>query len=128
MLLQQTNSILSSIRSRTAIFIDNVIYHNKKASVVLKGTLIPESIGFDDKNILLFEITFKGVFLFESITLDNSELDSKMLSNFDIIKDSKRVKYTNNHEVTHYLLSTYDYVYQIIAEEYILKINNEIFI
>lgn len=128
MKLIQTDSILSTIHSRTAIFIDNVICQHRKASVLLKGTIMPEAMGYDAQPIFTFEMTFVGVLAFEAMSLDNSKLDSQMLSNFNMIADSQLIQDPQSQKTVHYVLSTYDYVYQIVAKEYTLKINDKIFI
>ena len=85
-----------------------------------------------DKEYIKFKIIFKSVISLFQAEYDTYEAidkwfpkSTKNVSNFEIIENSKYIKdlpiRTDVKNVKHYCLSTYDDVFNIIAEEYIFE-------
>lgn len=117
-----TDNIFSNINARDAIFIDNVIQTNTKGKLILKGTVnsfyVTENV---EKLLTKFDITFYQVKMFSCVSLDLSLLDRNMVSNFNIIIDSSFIKDNKLYNFNHYVLSTYDYVYEVVAQSFELN-------
>jgi hypothetical protein len=119
MQLIKTSHIFSNIQARDAILINTVIHLSKRNELMFKGTVYSELIKPNDSGTILpFELCFQNIKMFEFINLELSELDSKMESNFMEVKDSEFIREKNLQGFHHYVFSTYDYVYQIIAKTY----------
>jgi hypothetical protein len=114
-----TSNIFSNIKARDAIYIDNLIQTNTKGKLTLKGTVNSFYLVNNPKNLLTkFEITFYQIRMFSCTSLDFSLLDKDMVSNFNIISDSIFILDNKLSDYNHFVLSTYDYVYEIVAKDY----------
>jgi hypothetical protein len=79
---------------------------------------------------LKYKLSFKETIYYKCYELDFYTKEKSLESSFDKINDSKIIermklldrgfKITNEHK--HFVLATYDYIYEIIASEYIFEI------
>lgn len=111
---------------RDAIFLDEVIYDCR--NLTLKGEFNGILCSKKQNSYITYEIEFKGVYYFRSIELDVSiTLDNKYWhegTNFDEILDSdvlKAISKARNLKLRHFLFLTYDDVFEIACQEFVLK-------
>lgn len=114
-----TSHVFSNIQARDAIFVDTVIQLNKSNKLILKGTVFSELVSSSSTELLTsFEFIFKDIKNYECVNLDFSKLDAKMNKNFMLLENSQFIKDYSLSSYKHYVLSTYSYVYQIVAKDY----------
>ena len=76
-------------------------------------------------NRIKYNIEFFNIIFFASWELDNYQDELKMASSFDIINNSNFIKKFNIKNKKHFVFSTYDFIYEIIAEDYQLVLKDE---
>lgn len=113
---------LGRIDGRNGIYLDEMKQEMNKLRFIgdLNGKLCSENVlGF---RWYSYEMIFSYVQAYECQELEICKL--KVQSSFDEVKDSDLVKELKleNKEYKHFILSTYDYVYSIIAKEFELRI------
>jgi hypothetical protein len=80
------------------------------------------SIKTDDRNIP-FNLNFNSIIMFNCFKLDYSLVDVYTKSSFDEVINSalsEKMKLLNSHK--HFIVSTYDYVFEVIATDYELQL------
>lgn len=118
------------ISGRDAIFLDEFQQNYDKC--IFKGEFNNRLIEISQKNkeYIPYMIEFHDVIFYQCYKLDFYENEPKMASSFDIVENSDIVQklktYRNSSKITgahkHYVFQTYDYVYDIVAENYYLKV------
>ena len=121
MKLVNTDLKLSKFNARDAIYIDFVQQDFSKAELIFKGQIDGDFLA-STKEFVDFSLHFISVIFYDCTFLDFAAIESKMKSNFNEILDSPYVIEHNLIEYKHYVLSTYDFNYQIIAKDCKLKI------
>ena len=118
---------------RDAIFLDNVQGKNTDTLTLngeLNGTLcsklnkevyIPYNITF--KNVLKVEVT--NVDFHNYFNEETQEENKEVYSSFEEARDSGFLKATNTDRHRHFIFHTYDDVFDIVAESYVININTE---
>ncbi|WP_196889875.1 hypothetical protein [Aureivirga sp. CE67] len=118
---------LGKIWGRDAIYLDKIEFEGTyliKLIGEINGSLceIPQK-----KEWIPYEIIFKGILEFKMTELD-LYIDSEYTSSFekvinsDLINSYKEISDKLKETHNHYIFHTYDDVFQIIAEEYELKL------
>lgn len=119
MKLVKTSHIFSDIQVRDAILINNVLHLTKRNELIFKGTVYTDLIKANEiGTITPFELCFKNIKMFDCVNIEISNLDVKMISNFMLLEDSNYILEKKLYGFSHYIFSTYTYVYQIIAQNY----------
>lgn len=124
------------VSGRDAIYLDTFLHDSERGTeCVLKGEInVPLSQygkKYDaDKPFIAFTLTFAGCLFFQGCELDSYVYEKDMVSSFDLVeasdllkglKDGRRSsKVTDKHK--HYVVQTYDYVYDIIATGFDLSV------
>lgn len=121
------------INGRDAVFLDEFKQtFDNIHNCIFKGTvnskLIETKKGKDDISYIL---TFRNVIYYQCCEIDTYINEVKMNSSFDLVENSNLMKELKNgrksskikEEHKHYVLQTYDYVYDIIAIGYELEID-----
>jgi len=119
---------VGKISGRDAIFLDLLQQDLGKLSFIgeFNSSLISKN-KFDCK-FIPYKLIFEDVIYFECCELDFSVCNYE--SSFDVVENSELLlrfkkhdtnKITENHK--HFVLQTYDYVYNILAVDYKLEIN-----
>lgn len=119
MKLVKTSHIFSDIQDRDAILINNVLHLTKRNELLFKGTVYTNLIKKNEVGTITpFELCFKNIQMFDCVNIEISNLDTKMSSNFMLLEDSNYILENKLHGFSHYIFSTYTYVYQIVAQSY----------
>ena len=124
-------TVAGVIYGRDAIFLDDVHFDYQKNIIELRGELNSPlcSIYKDNEDSFIsYSLTFSGVLAFAMTELDFKDYGS---SSFDRVVNSEwldemrrkdhSAKVKPNHE--HYLVFTYDDVFDVVCENYELKIS-----
>ncbi len=118
------------IRGRDAIFLDEINFNYQKHTVVFSGEFNNSvwSNRINDDKWIKYSLTFSGVLSFRMIELDFGDFKAK--SSFDLVQNSKWIaemqdfdsasKVKPDHK--HYFLQTYDDVFEIVSQQYELKL------
>jgi hypothetical protein len=131
------------ITGRDAIYLKDIIFIHD-GEYCIKGMLNGYNCTLTDEDVdLPFSLTFKGVLLWRAVELDfaERELNIETDSCFDFIENSEKLtniraynkgkidrgydkngKYSDEVWHQHFILSTYDTVFEIIAQSYDLVI------
>lgn len=120
------------INGRDAIFLDEFKHiFNDTTNCIFQGTFNSKKIEIrKEDDYTKYVLSFINVVYYQCCELDTYINEVKMDSSFDLINNSdlimslkngrKSSKVKNEHK--HYVLATYDYVYDIIATEYKLEL------
>lgn len=123
---------LGILKGRDCIFLDNLI--KKENSFIFEGEINGRLLDNGKDAYIKYEFEFKKVVSMFTCELDTYDaMNTNSVYSFEIIENSKYLKnIAANDELDikslkHYRLKTYDDVFDIIAEAYVLKIgdNNE---
>jgi hypothetical protein len=118
------------IRGRDAIYLD--LMEQKDGEIILYGEINSSLIELKNKTKkewLKYKLYFKNVLYYECCELDFYGNMPALRSSFDTINNSKLIetfeiknnrKINKNHK--HFIISTYDYIYEIVSSEYNLEI------
>ena len=115
---------LGILYGRDAIYLDLLLQEFSKIEFEGNFTTALCSKYNGSNNRIKYNIKFYGVIFFSGCELDNYQDELKMVSSFDIILNSKIIEKFNSKNKKHFIFATYDYVYEIIAEDYILTLGN----
>jgi|GEM_PF-3814751 len=114
--LINTNLKLSELNARDAIYINQVEQIISKAELIFKGQIDGDFLN-SKEDFVNFTLIFKTVNFYDCTFLDFATIENKMKSNFNEFINSDYLIKHNLSEYKHYVLSTYDFNYQIIAKE-----------
>jgi hypothetical protein len=125
---------IGQLNGRDAIFLDDISFDYSKHKVTFKGefncSLCSNYLG--NKDFILYELIFQNVYDFKMTELDNyiegDNIETK--SSFGFVEDSplikgiiKKVGKRLPMDSKHFILQTYDDVFDIVATDFELKIN-----
>ena len=120
---------LGIANGRDAIYLDKVVFLNRTNTLVLEIDLntalchrISESDVIDFSNFLL---TFDQVLATKQVELDSWDWESE--SSFDEIQDSEWIRELGGKvtsEYKHFLIQTYDDVFEVVCKNYEFAPNN----
>lgn len=118
------NTELGIILGRDGIFIDDIKQEYNKLILIgdINGTLCKTTDTTKKNKWYSYRLEFHDVKIYECQHIDICNWHVE--SSFDYIEDSNILK-TNkllNKKHYHYIVSTYDYIYSIVATEFDLKI------
>ncbi|MGF6148755.1 Uncharacterised protein [Kingella potus] len=109
-----TDTPLSTSNTRDGILIRSAC-HDGNARLVFTGEFKAVSAA-QERTYRQFKLSFSGIASYICTELDLCPLDAKMSANFNIIENSAFVRAHRLDGFTHYILSSYDYTYQIVAQ------------
>jgi hypothetical protein len=125
---------LGIINGRDAIYLDLVEHKNNV--LTFSGEINSELIGKNitgSNDFIKYTLSFFETIFYKCWELDYYDNEKLLASSFDVVNDSKLIeeinllenirknkKITENHK--HYILATYDYIYEIVSSKYILRI------
>lgn len=124
---------LGIISGRDAIFIDR-FSHTFEGGVkcVLKGEINLDLVEKGEKYMAQYEafvpytLIFQDVVFFQCFELDSYKHEKNMVSSFDMIEDASALRSgsrgTKLNASKLYVVQTYDFVYEIMASDYCLKL------
>lgn len=104
----------------------NEMRHGQQPSVVtFSGSLNSHLCdGYrGDRDFLPFELVFEHVFALEGFELDRYPRQRRLKSSFDRVPDSDWQKLAPG--VRHFVVATYDFIYEIAAKQYVLRVGVE---
>lgn len=122
---------LGILYGRNCIYADNII--QKGAALTFQGEINGSLTSKIQADIWIpYELKFTKVIQYSSCELDTYELDKNKVqgqsrASFLMIQDSNHLKGIpvrhdyNKHDYKHFLIYTYDYVFNIFAVDYELK-------
>ena len=119
----ETKCVLSKVKFRDGIFVDSInIKGGQQFSILgeVKSSLIELN---SESKFTNFMLKFEDVIMYECVSLDFSKLDKEMSSQFNIIEGSEFMKGKDLEGYSHYVLSTYDHVFQIVSRGYVFELN-----
>lgn len=126
-------TIVGILRGRDAIFLDDFCYKRDKLEIILRGEINRDLCSQPPTNIATFipyALTFLGVAAFSCIPID---LDThNYTSSFDHVENSRWLKQFRSEDTqnnispkhTHFTVTTYDDVFNIIAKSYTFEIQD----
>ncbi len=112
------------LRKRNSIYLDSVYHEVDNANLNFKGqisnTNLSQAIG--EQEWIDYECIFNIVLAYKCIEID-SYFNIEVKSSFDEVEDSEWISELelSNDEFHHYVFSTYDYIYEIIAKGFEFK-------
>ena len=123
-------TVAGEISGRDAIFLDDVRFDYQKKTVELRGELnstLCSKYKDDEDSFIKYSLTFSGVLAFAMTELDFKDYG---VSSFDRVVNSKWLNGMRGKDLSakvkpnleHYLVFTYDDVFDIVCESYELKI------
>lgn len=116
---------LGILKGRDCIYLDKVSFQNGLNTLVLKGEINGNLCSLPRKGeFISYSAIFRGVIALKMIELDS--WDFKSQSSFDLIKNSSWIRELGgkvNTEHRHYLIQTYDEVFEIVCSEVEFQIN-----
>lgn len=105
------------LKSRNALYLDEVKHYFQPPTLLFKGAL--NSTYSIDKSFPAYTIEFVQPIFFNCLELDRYKREKYLSSSFDLVVDSELCKdLLAEHTHNHYVLATYDYVYEIVATNY----------
>jgi len=119
--LINTTLKLSELNARDAVYVDSVQQNISEAELTFTGQIDGDFLG-SDKEFVNFTLRFSTVNFYDCTFLDFATIESKMKSNFNEVVNSSYLDQNNLSGYKHYVLSTYDFNYQIIAKSCELEI------
>lgn len=129
MSFKNTDSLLSTVHYRDAIYIDKVTREN--TTITMEGAINSELFSINTgKNFIPIKIVFNVVIYMAFENIDYNMLSVTAISNFCTIEKSEKIlaysKINNLKEChyQHFVLSEYDGVYEIIAKSFELYIED----
>lgn len=123
------------ISGRDAIYLDEFKQiFDSKYNCIFKGefnSILTEITS--GKDFIPYIFSFSGVIYYQCCELDLYINEKKLDSSFDLVCNSSLIQELKNGSISskinedhkHYVLQTYDYVFDIIAKDYKLVIENE---
>lgn len=123
------------ISGRDAIYLDEFKQiFDSKYNCIFKGefnSILTEITS--GKDFIPYTFSFSDVIYFQCCELDLYINEKKLDSSFDLVCNSSLIQELKNGSISskisedhkHYVLQTYDYVFDIIAKDYKLVIENE---
>ena len=131
MKIEPINTEVGMIKGRDGIFLDKMEYTGSE--IAFYGEFNENVFNNFNGKDLEYKLTFRNIVFFKCYELDIYPREKLLEYSFDLVNDSELLsklksrdnqnKIKENHE--HYILGTYDYVFEIIATEYVLKIENK---
>lgn len=118
---------LGLIKGRDSIFLDKLVQTDCPSTVKVHGeisaNLCTDYSGPPGKWIS-YEMTFKGVLAYRGWEIDLYPSELQIVSSLDIIQGSTWAEDLAGSTRTHYVLSTYDYIYEILAQDFKLELGD----
>ena len=129
-IFEPIETVAGVICGRDAIFLDDVHFDYQKGTVELCGELsstLCSKYKDDEDSFIGYSLTFSGVLAFSMTELDFKDYGS---SSFDRVMNSKWLDEMRRKDhsakvkpnLEHYLVFTYDDVFDVVCETYELKI------
>ena len=123
------------ISGRDAIYLDEFKQiFDSKYNCIFKGEFSSSLTGINsDKHFIPYIFSFSDVIYYQCCELDLYINEKKLDSSFDLVCNSSLIQELKNGSISskisedhkHYVLQTYDYIFDIIAKDYKLVIENE---
>ena len=123
-------TVAGVIYGRDAIYLDDVHFDCEKKTIELRGELnstLCSKYKDDENSFIGYSLSFSGVLAFAMTELDFKDYGN---SSFDRVINSKRLNEMRRKDhsakvkpnLEHYLVFTYDDVFDVVCETYELKI------
>ena len=132
MKIEPINTKVGVIKGRDGIYLHKMEYNGSE--IIFYGELVENLFNNFGGKDLKYKLTFRNIVFYKCYELDIYPMENLLQSSFDLIKDSELLKklksrdsqnkIQDNHK--HYIFGTYDDIFEIIATEYDLIIDNEI--
>lgn len=121
------------LKGRDCIYLNHVIFDDNNRNLLLKGKINANLLTQDDidnEKDFVFNLTFKRVIHYSTTELDtycrlkggdfskssfDEILNSQFLANFPIRKDYQK------SDFRHFIVFTYDFVFDILATDFVLE-------
>lgn len=109
------------IRGRDAVYLDEIMQVGNTLTVrgEINSTLCSNC---DSKKWIKYELRFLGISSYRVWSLDIYPSELNMVSSFDMVGDSTWARQLDRASSNHYILQTYDFVYEILALEHEFQI------
>ena len=115
------------VRGRDAIFLDALLHEGDLSALECAGelsaTLCDSYTG--SANWIGFKLKFLHVPFFRGWEIEAYPFKLEKQSSFDLVKDSTLLRELDTQKHKHYVLSTYDYIYEIVAKNFELTLGRE---
>lgn len=118
MLTKKISTTIGTLSGRDAIYIDELKQVFAPSIVTLKGKINGSLCSSNIYNLkwINYKFTFRGVKYFDCCHLDSCKIEVHLSSSFDIVNNSEQIKTLGlDSKYIHIIVSTYDYIYQIIC-------------
>ncbi|MCQ4088442.1 hypothetical protein [Saccharibacillus sp. JS10] len=130
MRIQPIETCLGDLIGRDCIFLDKINHNYIENNVELIGEINGRLTQIDSVDWIKYSLKFKGVKYFNMVELDISDkyinYDISNSTSFFEILDSDLIKHIQckrGWSLRHFILQTYDDVFEVAANNYELKIN-----
>jgi hypothetical protein len=130
MIFYPVDTEIGIMKGRDAIYLDEIEYNYAKSTVKLIGEINGSLCSkFDGDIFIKYELEFHGVYIYKMIELDLSyellKIDYGISSfiqvvNSDLVKHAKDIR---GVDLKHFVIQTYDDVFEIVCNEYKLSLN-----
>jgi len=127
--IEPINTEVGIIKGRDGIFLDKMEHNGFE--IIFYGELAENVFNSFGGKDLKYKLIFKDIVFYKCYELDIYPIENLLESSFDLVKNSELLKklksrddqnkIQENHK--HYILGTYDNIFEIIATEYNLKID-----
>jgi len=122
---QEIETTVGFIKGRNAIHLDKVV--QEENILIFHGEFsAPLCSNYSGKGRWLgYEFKFSEVRIYKCWELDLYPDEKKIISSFDVVKPCMWNSDLDESKLNYYVLSTYDYIYEIIAKDYVLALVSE---
>ncbi len=115
------------VNGRDSIYLDSVIHTGDLSMLTFTGELNANLCSKYEGSgkWIVFELKFLHVPCFRGWEIDVYPSELEIQSSFDLIEDSAFLQGVSALKHDHYVLSTYDYIYEILAKDFVLNLGSE---
>jgi len=113
-------TILGTIEGRDGIHLARTVHELSPSTLILYGNInarLCTSYSGTGRWIS-YELRFSRVSAYKCWELDYYPWEACINSSFDVVKQSKWLEELSIENAQHFVLSTYDYIYEIVAEHF----------
>ncbi len=118
---------VGNLNGRDAIYTDMLIHSQCPSILEAEGEFAANlcSSYEGDNKWIKFKISFFQVLFFNGWEIEFYPYEKRIVSSFDFIENSELLDGFGEHQKKHFVFSTYDYIYEIIAANYKIVLGEE---
>lgn len=118
-------TVVGKLTGRNALYLDEVRQTFAPPSLIFKGSLsAPRCSNYQgEERFPAYEALFEDCQYYDCTSLDAYKREKHLSSSFDIVIDSELLNSLKlSAHYNHYVLATYDFVYEIVAKNFALNL------